>query len=734
MELVQGDTLTRLLPEGGLPLDGLFEIALPMLDAIAFAHEAGIAHRDLKPDNIMVSDQGHVKILDFGLAKLMVAAEPGLATDETVAATPAQTQEGRILGTVSYMSPEQAEGKSVDQRSDIFSLGAVLYEMCTGKRPFEGESSLSTLTAVLRDDPTPVADLRRDLPQQLGRIVSRCLAKDPADRYASVAELKKEMETLQRTSISASGEMIAAASTGKGSRPLLWVIGAVLLAVVAFGVWDLRDSGKEAAVPAARTERPSIAVLPFVNTSGDAENEYFSDGISEEILNALAKLEGLRVISRTSSFAMKGSELAIGEVAEKLGVEHVLEGSVRRAGDRVRITAQLIEARADAQLWSESYDREIADIFEVQDEIAGEIVAALRLTLTPGEQARAEQVETDPRAYDLYLRGRHLWHRRGVENLERAIELFEEAVEIDPGFVRAWTAIAVAWSNLPAYSPELSFRDTVPTIEKYANRALALDPDQAEAILTLADRPIVELSWRESTAIYERALALEPGNPTALLWMAQLKWRQGYLEESLRMHLEAYRQDPLYPPLVAAVADTYVRLNRFDEAERYLAVAEDFGSPAWLSAATRIAIDRRHLDPTPSFQLHYFVERGLTAADAATIVNAVEDRSLRPEALALLDRVADDMAQGRTSAFSCDWILELYWWLDDRDRFFAFAEAIVDDGYAYMEDAFWGPRFREVRRDPRFPALLHARKLPELWRERGWPDECRPEGDGFRCD
>lgn len=337
MELVQGKPLQKLIPESGLDLRKFFDVAIPLADALASAHAKGITHRDLKPPNVMISEEGRVKMLDFGLAKFIERDES--AGEES--ATRARTEVGLVVGTVPYMSPEQLEGKEVDHRTDIFSLGVLLYESATGQKPFEGDTNLSRISAILKDTPRPVTEIRAALPPELNRILERCLEKDPNRRYASAKEVRDELEELKANVISASSS----------------------------------DAVR------ARAADKSIAVLPFANMSADPENEYFSDGLSEEIINALSQLEGLRVAARTSSFSFKGKSPDIGDVGDKLKVATVLEGSVRKAGNRLRITAQLVNVADGFHLWSERFDRTMDDIFDVQDEIATRIAERLKVTL-----------------------------------------------------------------------------------------------------------------------------------------------------------------------------------------------------------------------------------------------------------------------------------------------------------------------------------------------------------------
>ena len=367
MELVDGRPLGELIAKGPLPIERFLDVMTPLADALIAAHARGITHRDLKPANVMVTDDGRVKVLDFGLAKFVGT---GGDLEET-----RLTQGGLIVGTFPYMSPEQVEGKPVDHRSDIFSLGVVMYEAVTGRRPFLGDSGPALMSAILRDAPPSASDLRADLPASVARLIERCLEKPPGERCQDAAELGRELRAARKE----------------------------------------HESG--VTVPAATPEsnaEQSIAVLPFTNMSTDPENEFFADGISEDIINTLGQIEGLRVAARGSAFFFKGKHVDLRDVGQKLRVSTVLEGSVRKAGTRLRITAELVNAADGFQLWSERYDRELEDIFEIQDEIARTIADRLKITLTGGAEVPLASRATDNvKAYEAYLKGRALLNKRG---------------------------------------------------------------------------------------------------------------------------------------------------------------------------------------------------------------------------------------------------------------------------------------------------------------------------------
>jgi serine/threonine-protein kinase len=473
MEHLEGRTLA-----GPVPIADALEIAMQIADALESAHERGILHRDLKPSNVVWTKSG-AKLLDFGLAKSFGGEHD-----------PGRTMAGTVVGTVAYMSPEQAEGKPLDARSDMFSFGAVLYELIGGRRAFSGPTSAATLTSVLRDEPQTLT-----APPALQQIVRRCLAKEPSQRFSSMADVKD-------------------------------ALGRVNVAV---------------------TAKPSIAVLPFASFSADPENEYFSDGISEEIINVLSQIEGLHVAARTSSFGFKATSLSIGEIAAKLNVGHVLEGSVRRSTGRVRVTAQLIEASSGFRVWSERYDRDLADIFDVQDEIARAIVERLRVALSPGAHNRLAKITTENvDAYQQYLKGRTMLYRRGAW-ITRALESFQTAVALDTEYAQAWAGVADAYTTL-SYTGLRRPDQTMPAALGAATRATRLDPDSAEAHNALA---IVALLWErdfeKAGREFREALRLNPQYLQARCWygLFYLQWGIGQFEEGLIEAQRAADADPL---------------------------------------------------------------------------------------------------------------------------------------------------------------------------------------------
>ncbi|MDX1643682.1 MAG: protein kinase [Thermoanaerobaculia bacterium] len=535
MERVEGVSLEEKVVPGGLGLDDFLGIAKPLVEAVCAAHERGITHRDLKPANVMVGDDGRVKVLDFGLAKLQ---EDRRAAEVTELSTQGLTRDGVVLGTVPYMSPEQVQGRAADHRSDIFSIGIIFYQLLTGQRPFRGETSADVISSILRDQPGSVTSLNAHLPNHIGRIVRRCLEKDPNGRYQTARDLLNELEELRRE--------------------------------------------------AAASEQPagsSIAVLPFTNMSSDPEQEYFCEGIAEELINGLGRIKNLRVASRTAAFQFKGRGFDIREVGEKLNVGTLLEGSVRKAGNRLRITAQLVNVADGYRLWSERYDRTMEDIFAIQDEIAESIVKALEMTLSPKERRAIQNVATrDVGAYDYYLRGRKFFYGFDRKNFDFARRMYTKAIELDPNYALAYAGIADCCSFLCMYA--LGKAEDREKADEASRKALELDPDLAEAHASRGLALSLNKKYDEAEVEFEKAIELNSKLYEAYYFYARVCVAQGKFEKAAELYEKAIevRPEDYQAPLL--LPQVLVRLER-DEEE--------------ISEAHRraVAVTQRHLDLNP---------------------------------------------------------------------------------------------------------------------------------------
>jgi len=546
--------------------------------------------------------------------------------------------------------------------------------------------------------------------------------------------LKREHEVDRSQSISS--------QTG---RKLDYAIIGVLIVALTYFAYDkfVLDPSRDAELVQAITEtvaeqvtgpikaesaEKSIAVLPFVNMSDDPGNEYFSDGIAEELMNVLVKVTGLRVASRTSSFSFKGKDTSIPGIAKALNVDHVLEGSVRKAGNTVRVTAQLIDVRTDSHLWSGTYDRELEDIFAIQDEISGQIVQALKIALRTGEQeamAHAHKPTENLEAYELYLRGRYAWQLRGEDNIRHAIELFGQATGLDPQFARAWSSLAAARMTLPSYS-DAPGEEYFPLAVSAAQKALVLDDSLAEALAVLGDMARVDRKWAEAEAYYLRAITSEPKNTTARLWYSEHLVMVGRVRNALEEILVAYQLDPLAPVTNKATAGVYLFSNDTHNALKYGAAAWDLGHSMGLYVLVMANLQLGNFDQAIKFARQYD-DLGFFPVSITTLfVEAEMDPAKKPLLLEMLEnhetRVGwGFLLQGYTSNGRVDEAYRLVN-MNSKPERFSFTWVI------------WRPDMAPFRQDPRFAKLVTELGLLEYWRENGWPDVCQPAGDSVICE
>ncbi|HZZ39969.1 MAG TPA: protein kinase [Acidobacteriaceae bacterium] len=519
MELVEGPTLAEFLAGGVPTLENSLSIAIQIVQALTAAHDQGIVHRDLKPQNIKLTPGGRVKVLDFGLARRQPGAGALMGDSTTLSNA---TKDGIILGTVGYMAPEQVRGENVDTRADIFSFGCVLYEVVTGKRAFARPSAIETLAAILHDQPEAPSRHRDQLPSSLDRVIAHCLEKERSVRFQSARDLE--------------------------------------FVLTAFAPAET--------VQAVQPRAASVAVLPFANLSADAENEYFADGITEDVIAHLARIRSLKVISRTSIMGFKKSERSLREIGEKLGAATVVEGSIRRAGNRVRIVAQLVDAHSDEHLWSDTYDRDLTDIFAIQSDVALKIATALRAQLSNEERARVGRRPTeDFEAYELYLRGRNQFCLFSAEGFRRSLTNYEAAIARDPGFALAWAGIAESYTELcigggsVGNSPE----DTISRARAASARALEIDDQLAEAhSISGFVRFIFDYDWVSAEREFLTAIELSPGSAEAhehYSWLCSALERY---DDALREVRRARELDPLL--IKSDVGTTLLRAGRIEEA------------------------------------------------------------------------------------------------------------------------------------------------------------------------
>lgn len=690
MELVRGDTLQHAIENHGLAVIDSLKHSIQIADALGAAHQAGIVHRDLKPANIMVTPEGLVKVLDFGLAKL--AEEEREAALEEMEKTRSlqfsmgqQTQEGSIVGTVSYMAPEQAEGKRIDGRADIFAFGSVLYEMVSGKKAFEGNTGISTLAAVLRDEPRNLQEMVPHLPPEVAAVVNRCLRKAADDRYQTMGAVKADLEQIYFAIRSGSAAM-------------------------ASGIWKR---------PVTSRQIPSIAVLPFTNMSSDKENEYFSDGLAEEIINALTNINGLRVTARTSAFAFRGKEQDVKAVGQTLHVATVLEGSVRKAGNRVRVTVQLIGVSDGYQLWSERFDRELTDVFAIQDEIAHAVVETLRVRLAEqpsnepaGPKAPLVKPPTDNlNAYTLYLKGRYELNQMTREGLVNSKRHFQEAIDLDPRYALAYDGLAYAHYS-EGFLGFVAPREAMPLAKKAVQRAIELDEMVAEAHATLGViLALYDWDWKSAEQEFIRSIELNPASPASRDVYAFYYLRPvGRLDDAIVEVQHALSLDPLSVLyrvhlgfLFYLHRDTAHAVYQFRKAleinPRYY-LAYGMMGPAFV-------LDCRFDEAIATYHKAKEMDAASKFVDSL-LATALAAAGRRDEALALLNQVRELAGREYVSPVS---IAYVYAALGDKDGAFAQLRTAVEDRDPNLLGLKSNPSFDGLRGDPRYGELVSAMNL-----------------------
>jgi serine/threonine protein kinase/Tfp pilus assembly protein PilF len=706
-ELLEGESLRERLKDGALKSRTAVEVAVQVAQGLAVAHEKGIVHRDLKPENLFVLRDGRVKILDFGLAKL-TRPESALSDKSQALTTPAETEPGVVMGTLGYMSPEQLRGHPADHRSDIFSLGAILYEMLAGRRAFARSTPVDTISAILTEEPAELSGTVEGLSPGLERIARRCLEKDPEARFQSARDLAfalKESAVLPPTS----QPVGARPEPGRARRPFpRLALGLLGIGVVALVVLMTARTGllRKWMPNGGGTGRiASLAVLPLRDLTGDPRQQYFVDGMTEALTSSLAQIRSLKVIARTSSEQYKESKKPLREIARELGVDSVVEGSITRAGNRIRVAVRLIQPESQTQLWAKNFERDVGDVLALQGEIAGAIARQIEAELTTDERSRlAAPRAIDAKAYEAYLLGRFLLDQGTEESLNKARDQFTKALEIQNDYAAAYAGLASYYAILPFYSA-LSPAEVFPKARAAAEKSLQLDDGLAEAHASLAYiRAYYEWDWTAAEHEFRRALELRPSYADAHFSYSRFLAAAGRMDEAVAEIRRAQDLDPRSLPLKANQALLSYFSGHYDEALKEL-------------------LDVRRLDPTLT-TAHWgigltYEQKGMEKEAIAALLKATSlSKSLnlqsslghayaqfgkRAEAREILEMLKERSRQSYVPSYFSALI---YAGLGDKDLAFEWLERAYQERSTVLAYLRIDPRLAPLRSDPRFGRLL----------------------------
>ena len=743
-EYVDGVTLRQHLSTRRLKLVDVLDVAIQIAGALNAAHEAGVTHRDLKPENVMVRKDHIVKVLDFGLAKPSAIPSDNQIDSEAGTKVLVHTEPGLVMGTVSYMSPEQSVGKGIDQRTDIWSFGVVLYEMIAGCLPFPGKDIHRQIIAIQEAEPVPIAQQVEGVPERLEEIVAKCLAKEKDERYQTAKDLLIDLRNLRRKldvdaeiertlapqfrstsgsaarastqSAQANAEATNAQAHPTSSAEYLvssinqhrFAAGLVMLAIIA-GVlglgFYLRANTSEAAIK-------SIAVMPFVNESGTSDAEYLSDGMTETLIKSLSNLSNLDVKPRSAVFRYKGKETDLQTIGKELNVQAILNGRVAQRGAQITLSLELVDVLKNSVLWTEQYQRNQSDLVSLQSEIAKDLSTKLKSKLSGAEETKVSRTATaDPEAYQAYLKGRYYWNRRTAENLKKAIEQFRSATDRDPNYALAFVGLADCYAVLNEYAGTPT-SETIPKAKAYAERALAIDAQLAEPHATLGLINEALWQWSEAEKELKQAIELNPNYPTAYHWYSIFLKNVGRNDEAAAMIKRAQELDPLSSVIAVNVTRMYQLQNNheasienslklieldpnFGPAYEYLAQSYlKLGRNAEAIAAAEKAVELSNRSSISVGDLGFIYASTKKPAEAMQLIRELEEKYARKEAIG-------------------QYIAPIYVGLGDKDKAFEWLEKDFQSRNGKLVEIRWQLQFEPLRDDPRYKDLIKGMGLPK---------------------